>query len=84
MWHESEWTPGAGDGQGGLVCCDSWGRKKSDMTERQAVLFMFQLTCVCAPGHNAKGINVGHHLNKTFKIPIYVKKEHISYSVSRE
>ena len=21
---ESEWTPGVGDGQGGLVCCDSW------------------------------------------------------------
>ena len=31
---ESEWTPGVGDGQGGLVCCDSWGRKESDMTER--------------------------------------------------
>jgi len=22
------------DGQGGLVCCDSWGRKESDMTEQ--------------------------------------------------
>ena len=32
--HESEWTPGVGDGQGGLVCCDSWGRKKSHTTER--------------------------------------------------
>ena len=32
--HESEWTPGVGDGQGGLACCDSWGRKESDMTER--------------------------------------------------
>ena len=21
-------------GQGGMVCCDSWGRKESDMTER--------------------------------------------------
>ena len=31
--HEYEWTPGVGDGQGGLVCCDSWGRKESDMTE---------------------------------------------------
>ena len=31
---ESEWTPGVGDGQGGLACCDSWGRKESDMTER--------------------------------------------------
>ena len=38
-WHhglngpEFEWTPGVGDGQGGLACCDSWGRKESDMTE---------------------------------------------------
>ena len=27
------WTLGAGDGQGGLVCCRSWGRKKSDTTD---------------------------------------------------
>ena len=25
---------GVGDGQGGLACCDSWGRKESDMIER--------------------------------------------------
>ena len=31
--HESQWTPGVGDGQGGLACCDSWGRKESDTTE---------------------------------------------------
>ena len=31
--HEFEWTLGVGDGQGGLVCCDSWGRKESDTTE---------------------------------------------------
>ena len=39
-WHhwldgrESEWTPGVGDGQGGLACCDSWGCKELDTTER--------------------------------------------------
>ena len=32
--HEFGWTLGVGDGQGGLVCCDSWGRKESDTTER--------------------------------------------------
>ena len=32
--HGFRWTPGVGDGQGGLVCCGSWGRKESDMTER--------------------------------------------------
>ena len=39
-WHhrldgcESEWTPGVGDGPGGLACCDSRARKESDMTEQ--------------------------------------------------
>ena len=39
-WHhwldgcEFEWTPGVGDGQGGLACCDSWGQKESDTPER--------------------------------------------------
>ena len=38
-WHlwldgsESEWTPGVGEGQGGLACCDSWVRKELDTTE---------------------------------------------------
>ena len=38
-WHhrldglEFEWTPGEGDGQGGLACCDSWDHKESDTTE---------------------------------------------------
>ena len=39
-WHHwldglgSLWTPGVGDGQGGLACCDSWGRQESDTTEQ--------------------------------------------------
>ena len=32
--HEFGWTPGDGDGQGSLACCNSWGRKESDMTEQ--------------------------------------------------
>ena len=32
---ESERTPGVGDGQGGLVCCDSWGHKELDTTETE-------------------------------------------------
>jgi len=31
--HGFGWTLGVGDGQGGLVCCSSWGHKESDMTE---------------------------------------------------
>ena len=37
-WHHNghgfRWTPRVGDGQGGLACCSSWGRKELDMTER--------------------------------------------------
>ena len=38
-WHhqlngyEFGWTPEVGDGQGGLVCCGSWGHKEWDTTE---------------------------------------------------
>ena len=32
--HEFESTLGVGDGQGGLACCNPWGLKESDMTER--------------------------------------------------
>ena len=32
--HEFGKTPGVGDGQGSLACCNSWGHKESDMTER--------------------------------------------------
>ena len=31
--HEFGETPGAGDGQGGLECCSSWGCKESDTTD---------------------------------------------------
>ena len=39
-WHhqldrlEFGWTLGVGNGQGGLGCCSSWGRKESDTTEQ--------------------------------------------------
>ena len=41
--HEFGWTPGVGDGQGGLVCCDSWGHKELDTTEQ---LNWTELMCV--------------------------------------
>ena len=33
-WYEFEQALGAGDGQGSLACCSSWGHKESDMTKR--------------------------------------------------
>ena len=32
--HGFGWTLGVGNGQGGLVCCGSWGLKESDTTEQ--------------------------------------------------
>ena len=32
--HEFGYTPGVGDGQGGLLCCDSWSCKELDTTEQ--------------------------------------------------
>ena len=32
--HGFGWTPGAGDGQGGLECCSPWGREELDTTEQ--------------------------------------------------
>ena len=54
-WHhwlderESQWTPGVGDRQGGLACCDSWGHKESDTTERLiwSDIYIYMCVCVC-------------------------------------
>ena len=56
--HEFEWTPGVGDGQGGLVCSGSWGswgHKELDTTERlswtelwMCLLCMIMGKCECA------------------------------------
>ena len=32
--HGFGWTPGVGDGQGGLACCSSWGHKELDTTKQ--------------------------------------------------
>ena len=41
--HEFGWTPGVGDGQGGLACCNSWGRKKLDMIELLKRMFCLKI-----------------------------------------
>ena len=49
--HEFEWTPWVGDGQGGLVCCSSWGCKELDMAEQ---LNWTELNWTCVT-HSAQG-----------------------------
>ena len=57
--HEFESTPGVGDGQAGLTCCNSWGRKESDTTEQlkcilssiilsQSPLHLYQSALMCS------------------------------------
>ena len=66
-WHhwlngrESEWTLGVGDGQGGLVCCNSWGRKESDTTEQlnwTELLYRILLFSVKPQHESAIGIHI--------------------------
>ena len=46
MVNEFEWSRGVGDGQGGLLGCDSWGRKESDVTVRLTELNWWYLSVV--------------------------------------
>ena len=43
--HEFGWSLGVGDGQGGLVCCSSWGCKELDMTEQLNRTELLNKTC---------------------------------------
>ena len=56
------WTPGVGDGQGGLECCGSCGRKESDTTERlnwtEPRNWLFLLVCVNVEWKRHREINM--------------------------
>ena len=47
--HEFGWTLGVCDGQGGLACCDSWGHRESDTTERLNWIFHYICTISSVP-----------------------------------
>ena len=68
-WCVFEWTLGVGDGQGGLVCCKSWGRKQSDTTEW---LNWTELSVCCT----VKWLNYRHlytHFKILFSIMVYYR-----------
>ena len=46
-------APGAGEGQGNLVCCNPWGHKESDMTER--------LNSICVLSHSVMSDSLRSH-----------------------
>ena len=68
-WHyqldgrEFEWTPGVGDGQGGLACCNSWGREESDTTKQlnwteNEIKFKIQFLSLTGPISGAQSLYV--------------------------
>ena len=64
--HGSGWTPGVGDGQGGLACCGSWGHKELDTTEETSdQIRSVAQSCptLCNPmSHSTPGLPVHHQL----------------------
>ena len=78
-WHhwldgrESEWTPGVGDGQGGLACCVSWGRKESDTTE----WLNWELRCLHMSANRLKTIEF-YILNRMAYNSIKLKKHQLN------
>ena len=52
IWEAAKWLSyiqGVGDGQRGLVCCDSWGRKESDTTEQlNWAELIYIYVCMCS------------------------------------
>ena len=85
---ESEWTPEDGDGQGGLVCCDSWGCKESDTTE-----WLNWTELNWRPSHFKfvyknylnqiiKAANIKHILHKGLGASELPKRKHLTCSVS--
>ena len=68
-WHEFEWTPGVGDGQGGLVCCSSRGHKESDTTEQ---LNWIATTSLLTSENRSACLSTLHRWNKTIWILLYL------------
>ena len=76
--HGFGWTPGVGDGQGGLACCSSWGRKELDMTEW---LNWTELISLYKGGiYTQRHPHRGHHVKRQ-EIPCYKPR---NYQAKRE
>ena len=80
-WHhwldgrEFEWTPGDGDGQGGLAWCDSLGCKELDTTEQlnwipKMSMFTLAISCLTTS-------NLPWFMDLTFQVPMqYCSLQH--------
>ena len=71
-WHNGHgfgWTPGVGDGQGGLVCCSSWGCKELDTTEQlnwtelYLTVSIFKCSAVLIDRQHDRTLSVIYHMH---------------------
>ena len=63
QWTWFGWTPGVGDGQGGLGCCGSWGRKESGVPCSQNTLkSVFNSILICSLSFSPLRIKSKHVL----------------------
>ena len=72
-WHhrldgrEFQWSPGVGDGQGGLACCNSWGCKELDTTEwlnwtELNLLVVWQVSVILISPYTEKSVCIVYSL----------------------
>ena len=82
-WHhrldgrEFEWTPEFGDGQGGLACCDSWGRKESDTTEQLNWDIFLELSCFFDDPTNVSNLISGSSAFSKTSLNIWKFRVHV-------
>ena len=79
-WHhrldglESGWTPADGDEQGGLACCDSWGHKESDTTERLNWTELNWMLWNLADNHAGYSLTFEFQINKKYIFSISISQ----------
>ena len=81
--HRFGWTLGVGDGQGGLACCDSWGRKELDTTEQlnwteliMIKMGFLQCSCLWNPMDRGAWQAIIHGIIKSVKHNLATKQWH--------
>ena len=71
------WTLGIGDRQGGLACCDSWGRKESDTTEQLNWDIFLELSCFFDDPTNVSNLISGSSAFSKTSLNIWKFRVHV-------
>ena len=79
---ESQWTLGVGDGHGGLACCDSWGHKESDTTERSDLIWSYRIVLVSANIQHESAIDI-HRIPSLLNLLFFIYLFWIYYFLTK-